>query len=143
MTRSPTRVLFLCTGNSARSQMAEGWLRALGGGNYDVCSAGTAPKGLHARAVEVMAEAGVDIAGHVSENVDGYRHRAFDCVITVCDHAREQCPVFPGARSLHWSFPDPAEVTGPGQLDAFRRARDVIRARVRRFLAESATAVPG
>jgi len=132
-------VLFLCTGNSCRSQMAEGWLRYLAGDRFEVVSAGTHPVGLNPYAVTVMGEAGVDISHHVSERVDPYLNQHFHYVITVCDHAQEACPVFPGAsQTLHWSFDDPATATGTyeQQLIVFRKSRDEIADRVRRFLAD-------
>ncbi len=132
------KVLFLCTGNSCRSQMAEGWLRNLAGDRFEVVSAGTHPVGLNPYAVTVMGEAGVDISNHVSERVDPYLEQRFDYVITVCDHAQEACPVFPCAASkLHWNFDDPAKATGTyeQQLIVFRKTRDEIADRVRQFLA--------
>ncbi len=122
-------VLFLCTHNSARSQMAEGWLRHLYGERYEVFSAGTQPTRVHPLAVQVMAERGVDLSSHTSTSVEQYLDRNFDLVVTVCDHAREACPVFPGARrTLHRSFPDPTQVQGSPQeqLQAFRQVRDQI-----------------
>jgi thioredoxin type arsenate reductase len=126
------RVLFLCTGNSARSQMAEAWLRHLSGGQVEVSSAGTEPKGLHPLAVQVMAERGIDLTGQRSKPVSEFQGQRFDWVVTVCDRARESCPVFPGARTLHWDLPDPAEVHGAQEavLEAFRRARDELERRV-------------
>lgn len=132
-------VLFLCTGNSCRSQMAEGWLRHLAKDRFNVVSAGTHPVGLNPHAVTVMGEAGVDISHHVPERVDSYLDPPFDYVITVCDHAQEACPVFPGAATkLHWSFHDPAQATGTYEqkLIVFRKTRDEIADRVRHFLAE-------
>ena len=131
------RVLFLCTGNSCRSQMAEGWLRRLGEDQFDVGSAGTHPVGLNPYAVAVMKEAGVDISNHVSERVDPYLDQQFDYVITVCDRAQETCPIFPGASSmLHWSFEDPAKAKGTydQQLVVFRKIRDEIVERIRHFI---------
>ena len=133
------RVLFLCTGNSCRSQMAEGWLRHLAGDRFEVVSAGTHPVGINPYAVKVMEEAGVDISKHVSERVDSYLDQPFHYVITVCDHAQESCPVFPGAATkLHWSFEDPAHATGSYEqkLIIFRKTRDEIASRIRHFLAE-------
>jgi arsenate reductase len=135
----PQRVLVLCTGNSARSQMAEGLLRHEGGGRFEVFSAGTRPGALRAEAIAVMGEIGIDISGHRSKSVDEFAAQAFDFVITVCDNARDACPVFPGAAMrLHWPFDDPAAVPGPEsvRLAAFRAARDLIRTRVLQFLAE-------
>lgn len=131
-------VLFLCTGNSARSQMAEGLLRELGGESFDVESAGTTPVGLNPLAVEVMHETGIDISGQRSKSVAEFLGKRFDQVITVCDRAKESCPIFPGApQTLHWSFDDPAEAQG-GEEErkrVFRRVRDEIRHRIRLFLA--------
>lgn len=133
-----TKVLFLCTGNSARSQMAEGYLRHVAGADYEVMSAGTAPVGLNPLAVEVMREIGIDISRQTSKNVSGLLGMSIPFVVTVCDRARESCPIFPGAfRLIHWSFDDPAAVEGPGQekLAAFRRVRDEIAASIdREFL---------
>ena len=133
------RVLILCTGNSARSQMAEGLLRELGGERFEVFSAGTRPSGLRLEAVEAMREVGVDISRQRSKSVDEFVGQRFDYVITVCDNAREECPVFPGAaRRIHWSFDDPAAVEGdwPKRLAAFRRVRDEIAARLREWANE-------
>lgn len=133
------RVLFLCTGNSCRSQMAEGWLRHLAGDHFEVVSAGTHPIGLNPYAVKVMGEAGVDISTHVSERIDPYLNQHFDYVVTVCDRAQESCPVFPRAsQMLHWNFDDPAHATGnyEQKLIIFRKTRDEIADRVRRFLTE-------
>ena len=131
------RVLFLCTGNSCRSQMAEGWLRHLGGEQFDVVSAGTHRVGLNPYAVRVMQESHVDISNHVSERVDPYLEQHFDYVITVCDRAQENCPIFPGASSMqHWSFDDPAKAKGTyeQQLVVFRKIRDEIAERIRHFI---------
>lgn len=134
------RVLFLCTGNSCRSQMAEGWLRHLGGGRYEVLSAGTRPQGLNPLAVRVMAEAGVDISGHTSDPVERYLDRDLDLVVTVCGGARESCPVFAGrvAERRHWPFDDPAAARGTQEqvLAVFRRVRDEIRRKVEELLAQ-------
>jgi arsenate reductase len=130
-------VLFLCTGNSCRSQMAEGLLRHLAGARFEVASAGVEPAGLNPLAVEAMAEIGIDISGHYSKKVDAFAGRPFDWVITVCDAAREACPVFPGAvRQLHWSFEDPAAAEGspPERQVVFRRVRDQIAERIREFI---------
>jgi arsenate reductase len=131
------RVLILCTGNSARSQMAEGLLRHDGGGRFKVSSAGTRPVGVRPEAVEAMREVGVDISGQRSKSVDEFAGQAFDYVITVCDNARESCPVFPEATErVHWSFDDPAAVEGDeaARLAAFRRVRDEIGERLRAWL---------
>ena len=130
-------VLFLCTGNSCRSQMAEGLLRGLAGDRFEVISAGTKPVGLNPLAVRAMAELGLDIAGHASKHVDSFAEREFTHVVTVCDNARETCPTFPaGSKSLHWSFDDPAEAAGDEQerMAVFRRVRDEIAARIREFV---------
>ena len=135
--RQPRRVLFLCTHNSARSQMAEGLLRALGGPEVDVFSAGTVATAVRPEAVAVMTELGIDIAGHESKTLDRYLGTPFDEVITVCDDANEACPVFPGARHRrHWSIDDPSAVAGAEaeRLAAFRRARDELRRRIEREL---------
>ncbi len=134
------RVLFLCTGNSCRSQMAEGWLRHLGGDRYEVLSAGTSPQGLNPMAVRVMAEADVDISGHTSDPVERYADQDFDLVVTVCGGARESCPVFAGrvAEHRHWPFDDPAGARGTQEevLAVFRRVRDEIRLKVEELLAQ-------
>jgi arsenate reductase len=135
-------VLILCTGNSARSQMAEGLLRHESGARCEVHSAGTHPTGLRPEAVAVMNELGIDISAHRSKSVDEFRGREFDFVITVCDNANAACPVFPGnTQRLHWPFEDPAAVTGTlaVRLDAFRRVRDQIRVKVREFVAQYCT----
>lgn len=127
--QQPFRILVICTGNRARSQMAHGWLRHLGGDRVAVESAGTEPKGVHPIAIRVMAEADIDISGHTSDSVDRFVNDDFDLVITVCDTAREQCPVFPGAkRTLHQAFEDPdyPELTEAELTDVFRRIRDQI-----------------
>lgn len=137
MTRS---ILFLCTGNSCRSQMAEGWVRHLDSARFEVASAGTQPVGLNTRAVTVMKEAGIDISHHRSKSVAELSGRRFDYVITVCDRAKETCPIFPGATSvLHWSFDDPAAAQGDEKalLTVFRRVRDDIAERVREFLKQT------
>jgi arsenate reductase len=132
------RVLILCTGNSARSQMAEGWLRSLANDRFDVSSAGTTPSVVNPLAIQVMAEVGIDLSSHRSKSVTEYLGQPFDDVITVCDQAAEACPVFPGpARRLHWSFPDPAAVIGDDaeRLLVFRAVRDAIADRLRMWLA--------
>ncbi len=133
------RVLILCTGNSARSQMAEGWLRYLAGERFDVFSAGTRPSAVNPLAIQVMREVGIDIGGHRSKSVAEFLDQPFDSVITVCDQAAEACPIFPGpARRLHWSFPDPATVPGDEgtRLQAFRTVRDALCVRFEKWLAE-------
>ncbi len=133
------RVLFLCTHNSARSQMAEAWLRALAGDRYEVASAGTVRTHVRREAVAVMREAGIDMSAHASKALDAFVHDEWDCVITVCDSANESCPVFPRARARdHWSVADPSAVEGEedARYDAFRAARDDVRARIERWLAD-------
>ena len=125
----PFRLLVICTGNRARSQMAHGWLQSLGGDRVAVSSAGTEPKTVHPIAIRVMAEIGIDISGHTSDHVDRYLDADFDLVITVCDTAREACPVFPGARrTLHHGFEDPDYpwMSDEEMTDVFRSIRDAI-----------------
>jgi arsenate reductase (thioredoxin) len=131
-----SRVLILCTGNSARSQMAEGLLRHLAGDRFDVESAGTHPTTVRPEAIQVMDEIGIDITSHRSKSVDEFRGRAFGYVITVCDNAKESCPVFPGVpQRIHWSFPDPAAVADSAKrLEVFREVRDALRASLQSFV---------
>jgi arsenate reductase len=132
------RVLILCTGNSARSQMAEGLLRHEAGGKFEVASAGVEPSHVRPQAIAAMREIGIDISGHRSKSVDEFAGQEFDYVITVCDNAKERCPVFPGqTRRIHWSFDDPAAAEGDeaARLAVFRRVRDEIRTRLREFIA--------
>src|SRR5574337_386002 len=124
------KVLFLCTENSSRSQMAEGILRHLMGDKFKVESAGTRPSVVNPAAIKVMAEIGINISGHRSKSVEEFQGQNFDFIITTCDAARETCPVFPGkARRLHWSFIDPAKAEGSESeiLSAFRKVRDGIK----------------
>lgn len=131
------RVLILCTGNSARSQMAEGLLRSDAGDRFDVDSAGTNPSSVRHEAIDAMRELGIDISGHGSKNVDEFQSQHFDYVITVCDNARETCPVFFGAANrLHQSFEDPPVATVGTyreRMVIFRRVRDELRAYLRDF----------
>ncbi|MEJ5368331.1 MAG: arsenate reductase ArsC [Bryobacteraceae bacterium] len=132
------RILVLCTGNSARSQMAEGLLRHALGDRFEIHSAGSRPSRVRPEAVAVMKELGIDISGHRSKHLDVFLGTEFRYVITVCDNAAESCPVFPGiAERIHWSFEDPAAVEGDEEtrLAAFRRIRDQIAERVRAFAA--------
>jgi arsenate reductase len=130
------RVLILCTGNSARSQMAEGLLRHLAGERFEVFSAGTKPVGLNANAVKVMSELGIDIANHRSKSVNEFAGQQFDYVITVCDNAKEACPFFPGGgQRVHHSFEDPAAVPEGQQLESFRAVRDQISTWLKQFVA--------
>ena len=131
------KVLILCTGNSARSQMAEGLLRYDAGEAYEVSSAGTKPTLVRPEAITVMREVGIDIAGQRSKSVDEFAGQDFDYVITVCDNAKQSCPVFPAkTKRLHWSIEDPAAVQGSAEerLTAFRRVRDQLRARLQAFV---------
>jgi arsenate reductase (thioredoxin) len=133
------RVLFLCTHNSARSQMAEGLLRNLAADRFEAFSAGTEATRVRPEAISVMAEIGVDISAQESETLEHYLGEPLDLVITVCDDANESCPVFPGASArLHWSFPDPSKAAGgcEERLRAFRDVRDEIRARIESELAD-------
>ena len=131
------RVLILCTGNSARSQMAEGLLREMGGDGVEVASAGVAPTQVRSEAIEAMEEIGLDISGHLSKSIDELANQRFDYVITVCDNAQQHCPTFPGnARRIHWPIADPAIIAGAhaARFEAFRVARDELRKRLDQFL---------
>lgn len=133
----PTKVLILCTGNSARSQMAEGLLRHLGADRFDVASAGVSPTKVRPEAIQVMEEIGIDIRHQFSKGVDRFVGSLFDYVVTVCDNANEHCPVFPGStQRVQWSFEDPASVEGDEatRLEAFRTVRDKIRQRLETFI---------
>jgi arsenate reductase (thioredoxin) len=133
------RILFLCTGNSCRSQMAEGWANFLGGEFLEASSAGIEAHGQNPRAIQVMLEAGVDISAQQSRRVTSEMLAWADLVITVCGHADEHCPLLPpGVKKLHWPFDDPAKATGPDDqiMAAFRKTRDLIRNKVETFLAE-------
>ncbi len=123
------RVLILCTANSARSQMAEGLLRFDAGDRFEVFSAGTRPSYVRPEAIAVLRELGIDISGHRSKSVDEFNGRQFDFVLTVCDNARESCPVLLGNTTVHHSFEDPAATQGTEEerLSAFRRVRDELR----------------
>ncbi len=135
MSTEKRRVLFLCTHNSARSQMAEGLLRALGTDRFEAFSAGTEATHVRPLAVRAMAELGIDISGQESKRIERYLDESFDKVITVCDQANEACPVFFGAKErLHWSFADPSQATGTeaDQLAVYRQVRDAIRERIER-----------
>ena len=131
------RVLFICTHNSARSQMAEGLLRHLGSNRFEVFSAGTEATFVRPLAIKAMAELGIDISKQQSKKLDRYLDEPFDDVITVCDTAAETCPIFPGAaHRRHWSFEDPSKATGSEdeQLAVYRRVRDEIRSRIEQEL---------
>jgi len=134
------RVLILCTGNSARSQMAEGLLRKIAGDRFEVASAGVSPTHVRPEAIKVMSEIGIDISQQYSKSVDEFSDQEFAYVITVCDNAKEQCPVFPGkTKRIHWSFKDPAAIEGDEttRLTVFRRVRDEIQQRLDVFVAAS------
>lgn len=132
------RVLVLCTGNSCRSQMAEALWESLGDGNWKSESAGSKPSGyVHPLAIQVMHELDIDIQTNVSKSLEQFTDQPFDLVVTVCDNAKEACPVFPGAtQTLHWPFDDPADATGTDeeQLAVFRRVRDEIKDTIQSFL---------
>ncbi len=131
------RVLILCTGNSARSQMAEALLRRLAGDEMDIFSAGTKPSTVNPLAIKVMDEWNIDIRHQRSKHLNEFLNQPFDDVITVCDSAAQDCPVFPGqARRTHWSFPDPASATGTetDRLRAFREVRDALDSRLREWI---------
>jgi arsenate reductase (thioredoxin) len=140
-----SRVLFLCTHNSARSQMAEGLLRQLAGDRFEVMSAGTKATHIRPLAIRAMDEIGIDISGQESKTLDRYLDEPFDYVITVCDDANEACPFFPGAANrLHWSFEDPSRVEGleEERLAVFRSVRDQIRERIEDALVATDEVMP-
>jgi len=134
------RVLFVCTGNSARSQMAEGLLRHLGGDRFEVYSAGTSPRSrVHAAAVSTMAEQLIDINNQVPKDLKQFTGQRFDYVITLCDQAREACPAMPDAELIQWSFPDPSSVVGDGaQRAAFREVYHGLKRRIELFMTVAA-----
>ena len=137
MPDTPIRVLFVCTGNSARSQIAEAVLRRLGGPDFEVSSAGTEPKGVNPYSIRVLADAGIDWSQARSKSVEEFLGQSFDYVITVCDRARQSCPVFPGGgNSLHWGLEDPAEVEGTDaeRLTAFKQTYVELNQRIRPFV---------
>jgi len=137
MSADPIRVLFVCTGNSARSQIAEALLKDFGASDFAVFSAGTEPKGVNLYTMRVLGEIGIDWSGARAKSVTGFVGQPFDYVITVCDRARQTCPVFPGQHnSLHWGLDDPAEVDGTDaeKLEAFRRTRTEVATRLRPFV---------
>ena len=135
---NPPRVLFLCTGNSCRSQMAEAWLRSLTAGRVTSLSAGTAPVGLNPRAVKAMAEVDIDLSEHSSDSIDDYLQNPPDLVIAVCSNAEKCCPQIPNAKFVCWPFDDPAHLPGEDAtvMPEFRRVRDEIRARIEEWLAD-------
>lgn len=134
------RVLILCTGNSCRSQMAEALWEKLGDGKWESDSAGSKPSGyVHALAIRAMQELDIDISKNISKSLEQFQNQPFDLVVTVCDNAKESCPVFSGAKeTLHWPFDDPADATGTEEekMVVFSRVRDQIRERITKFLAE-------
>lgn len=136
----PIKVLFLCTGNSCRSQIAEAWLRHLGGDRFEVYSAGLEPHGVNPHTITVMEETGYDMSRHSSKHLDEYKGKIdFDFLITVCGNADERCPFFPGMGTrLHWPFEDPAAFNGPMDetLKLFRKVRDQIKAKIQAWLDE-------
>jgi arsenate reductase len=137
MDSRPQRVIFVCTHNSARSQMAEGMLRAWGGDRFEAFSAGTEATRVRPEAIRVMDEIGIDISGQTSKTLEPFLGQAFGWLITVCDQAKEACPTIPGvAQQAHWSIDDPSDVGGDEavRLQAFRAARDALRDRVHIFL---------
>ena len=135
------RVLIICTGNVARSQMAEGLLRHLGGDRFEAFSGGLIPSYVRPNAIAVMKEIGIDISHHRSKSLNEFLDKPFDYVITVCDHASQHCPVFPGdAKRIHWSIKDPVAPGGEeAQLEAFRVARDDLKSRIERFVLDEPT----
>jgi arsenate reductase (thioredoxin) len=135
-------VLVLCTGNSCRSQLAEGYLRHFAGDKAQIYSAGIETHGVNPKAIQVMAEDHIDISKHTSNNVDEYINIPFDYIITVCDNANENCPYFPGtAKRFHYNFPDPAKAKGLSEevMDEFRRVRDMIKVYSKDFVTENLT----
>ena len=131
------RILVLCTGNSCRSQMAEGYLREFAGDKAEVYSAGIETHGVNPRAIQIMKEDGIDISRHTSNNINEYKDFEFDFVITVCDHAKEQCPFFPSnAKKFHYNFPDPAKASGSEEeiMNHFREVRELIKDYSKQFV---------
>ncbi|MXO04037.1 arsenate reductase ArsC [Flavobacterium sp. HBTb2-11-1] len=134
------KILILCTGNSCRSQIAEGYMRLFAGNKAEVYSAGVETHGVNPKAILIMKEDGIDISNHTSNNIDEYTHIDFDFVITVCDNAKERCPFFPTkAVKFHYNFPDPAKATGTDSeiMEQFRSVRDLIKDYCKNFAAEN------
>lgn len=134
------KILVLCTGNSCRSQIAEGYLRYFAGDKAEIYSAGIETHGVNPKAIAVMKSDGIDISGHTSNNIDEYKAISFDYVITVCDHAKESCPYFPTAAiKFHHNFPDPAKATGSEEavMEQFREVREMIRKYAQNFTNEN------
>jgi arsenate reductase len=145
MTEIKKKVLFVCTGNSVRSQMAEGLLKALGSGQWKVRSAGMIQSFVHPLAIRVMEEIGIDISQQTSKSMDQFVNEKFDYVITLCDHAAQFCPTFGGqGKRLHWPFEDPAGATGTTEerLVVFRRIRDGIKKKIEEFLRSESSEIP-
>ena len=134
------RILILCTGNSCRSQIAEGYTANFAGGKAEVYSAGIETHGVNPKAIAVMKEDGIDISGHTSNHINEYRNIDFDYVITVCDNAKERCPFFPSnAKKFHYNFPDPAKAKGSDEeiMNEFRKVRDMIKSYCKEFVEEN------
>ena len=132
-----TKVIFICTGNSCRSQMAEGLLRYMAGDRFEVFSAGSHPSHLHPASIIVMAELGIDISNHSADSIDEYLDKDIDIVISVCDNARQVCPVFPGdVKRIHWSIDDPFHGWGaePSDLIPYRETRDILKDQIESFI---------
>ncbi|MFQ6615358.1 MAG: arsenate reductase ArsC [Fidelibacterota bacterium] len=139
------KVLFLCTGNSCRSQMAEGLLRHLAGDRFQVFSAGTHPTRIHPMTIRIMKEWGIDVSNHTANHVDEYLDHDIDIVITVCDNAEEICPVFPGAvKRIHWGIPDPFSGWSEDDrfMERYRTTRNLIRERIEEFLTQNRVTYP-
>ena len=131
------RVLFICTGNSCRSQIAEGLLRDIAGNQFDVYSAGTHPSRVHPASIIIMAEGGIDISQHTSDSINKYLDKGIDIVITVCDNARQACPTFPGnVKQIHWGIDDPFSGWGtePAELVPYRKTREELKNKINDFL---------
>ncbi|MEN2487966.1 arsenate reductase ArsC [Flavobacterium sp. B11] len=134
------KILILCTGNSCRSQIAEGYMKFFAGNNAEVYSAGVETHGVNPKAISIMKEDGIDISNHTSNNIDEYANIDFDFVITVCDNAKERCPFFPTkAVKFHYNFPDPAKATGTDDeiMEQFRSVRELIKEYCKNFVAEN------
>ena len=140
----PVNILVLCTGNSCRSQIAEGWLRHFAGDRAGIYSAGIETHGVNPKAIQVMQEAGLDISTHTSNNINEYREIEFTKIITVCDHAKESCPYYPSnAERFHHNFPDPAKATGNPEeiMEQFRSVRDIIKDYCKEFVERELTKI--
>lgn len=134
------KILILCTGNSCRSQIAEGYMKVFAGNKAEIYSAGVETHGVNPKAISIMKEDGIDISNHTSNNIDEYTHIDFDFVITVCDNAKERCPFFPTkAIKFHYNFPDPAKAIGTDSeiMEQFRSVRELIKIYCKNFVAEN------